>query len=115
MQGRVCVVTGANSGIGRATALALAERDATLLLVCRDRERGERARTGIVDRTGNSDVRLMLADLSSQRAIRALATKIAGTFERVHLLVNSAGATHFERKLSVDGIEMNLAVNVLAP
>ena len=115
MKGRVCVVTGANSGIGRATVFGLVAHGAIVVMVCRDRERGEHVGAAVVERTGNADVHLLLADLSEQAAIRRLAQDIALRFDRVHVLVNCAGATFFERRDSVDGIEMGFAVNVVAP
>jgi NAD(P)-dependent dehydrogenase (short-subunit alcohol dehydrogenase family) len=112
---RVCIVTGANSGIGKATAMALASAGATVVMVCRNRERGEKAAQEVVGRTGNTNVHVELADLSVQAAIRALAQSLSARFPQVDVLVHAAGATFFERRLSVDGIEMNWAVNVLAP
>ena len=73
MNHRVCIITGANSGIGKATALDLARMGATVVMVCRDRGRGEAALAEIKAATGNPNVDLLLADLSSQAAIRQLA------------------------------------------
>src|SRR2546421_7962290 len=73
MQGKVCIVTGANSGIGKATALGLAEMGATVVMVCRDQVKGEEAQNEIKEQSRNDAVDLMLADLTSQESIRQLA------------------------------------------
>ena len=72
MQDKVCLITGANSGIGKATALGLAQMGATVVMVCRDRARGEEAQREIKMKSGNDAVDLLIADLSSQQAIRQL-------------------------------------------
>ncbi|HYN78810.1 MAG TPA: SDR family NAD(P)-dependent oxidoreductase [Lamprocystis sp. (in: g-proteobacteria)] len=112
---RIALVTGANSGLGRAVAGALAGRGSTVLMVCRDAARGECARHEIMAATGNPLVHLFVADLASQAAIRGLVARVCERFDRLHLLVNNAGTAFPARRLSPDGIEMALAVNYLAP
>ena len=73
MQGKVCLITGANSGIGKATALGLARMGATVVMVCRDRARGEEAKLDIERQSSNDAVDLLLTDLSSQQSIKQLA------------------------------------------
>lgn len=114
MHGQVALVTGANAGMGRALATALARAGATVVLVCRDPGKGAEARRAIAQATGNPRVELLVADLASQGAIRQLAQEFQRRHERLHLLVNNAGAHIQERRLSPDGIEANLAVNHLA-
>src|SRR5205085_10184319 len=116
MQGRICLVTGANSGIGKATALELAQMGATVVLVCRDRARGEQARSEIITTSRNTAVDLLLADLSSQPSIRHLVETFQQHYTHLHVLINNAGATFpGRRRESVDGLEMTFAVNYLAP
>jgi NAD(P)-dependent dehydrogenase (short-subunit alcohol dehydrogenase family) len=116
MQGKVCMVTGANSGIGKASALELAQRGAIVVMVCRDRARGEQARSEITTKSGNNAVDLLLADLSSQQFIRQLVENFQQHYTQLHVLINNAGATFpGRRRESVDGLEMTLAVNYLAP
>jgi NAD(P)-dependent dehydrogenase (short-subunit alcohol dehydrogenase family) len=114
MQGRVCVITGATSGIGRVTAHELARRGATLALVCRDRGRGEETRADIQGATGRTDVTLFLADLASQADIRRVAAELLARFPRIHVLVNNAGVVNLRHTKTVDGIETVFAVNHLA-
>jgi NAD(P)-dependent dehydrogenase (short-subunit alcohol dehydrogenase family) len=115
MSGKVCIVTGATSGIGRATALALAQRSAIVVLVCRNRQKGEDTARDLRAMTRNDAIDLLIADLSSQQEIRALTDTFNNAYPRLHVLVNNAGALFPKRRESVDGIEMTLAVNHLAP
>jgi retinol dehydrogenase 14 len=114
MQGKVCLVTGANSGIGNATALGLAKMGATVVLVCRDRSRGEEARADIVAATGNPDVSVLLADLSSQAAIQHLVQEFKTKYQHLHVLVNNAGGTFQRHMLTKDGLEYTFALNYLS-
>lgn len=113
MQGKVCMVTGAASGIGAVTAQALAQRGATVILVDRDAGKGGLTVEQIKQQTGNSAVELMVADLSSQKAIRQLVQQFTSRYRRLDVLVNNAGALFGERQESVDGIEMTFALNYL--
>jgi len=115
MRGRVCVVTGANGGIGRATALALAAQGATVALVCRRADAGRAARDEIIRATGSDEVHLLLADLSAQAEVRRAAAELLGSFDRIHVLVNNAALYTRRRRVTVDGIEAQWAVNHLAP
>ena len=115
MKGRVCLVTGANSGVGKATALGLARLGATGVMVCRDRPRGEAAQAEIKAQGGHPKVDLLLADLSSKAAVRRLASEFKNKYDRLDVLVNNAGATNGKRKESADGLELTFAVNHLAP
>lgn len=115
MRERVCVVTGASSGLGKATALGLARHGATLALVCRDHQRGADARADIIAQSGNTQVDLFVADLASQAAIHRLAATIATSYPSVHVLINNAGVNRGRRSVTEDGIETTWAVNHLAP
>ncbi len=115
MKQKVCMITGANSGIGRATAQGLAEMGATVVMVCRDRSRGEAAMSEIKRTTGNQAVDLMLADLSSLASVRQLAQDYANRHQRLDVLVNNAGTYFTKRHLTVDGLEALFVVNYLAP
>ena len=109
------MVTGANSGIGKEAALQLAERGARVVMVCRNRERGEPALAEIKTKSGNDTVELMTADFESQRQIRDLADEYKRVHDRLDVLVNNAGLYLSERHETEDGIEATWAVNHLAP
>lgn len=115
MAGRKVLITGANSGIGFVTALRLAEQGAEILMVCRDRERGEAALSTIAKHAPAIAPSLHLADLSSQASIRALCGRIGSYHERLDVLVNNAGAVFSRRELTTDGVEKTFATNHLAP
>jgi retinol dehydrogenase 12 len=114
LSGKTCLITGATSGIGRATATALAGMGASLLLVGRDRARGEETVAEIAQRTGNRDVALLLGDLSSQADVRRVAAKFLASDRPLHVLINNAGVVNLRRSVTVDGIETTFAVNHLA-
>jgi retinol dehydrogenase-12 len=114
MTGRTCIVTGATSGIGFETALVLVQRGARLIGVGRDSGRIRDTAARIRDAVPGADVRFETADLSSQAAVRDLAARIQDRESRLDVLVNNAGLFTFRRAVSVDGIEMQLAVNHLA-
>ena len=80
MEKKICIITGANSGIGFATSLSLAKLGHEIVMVCRSRERGSAAKKEIISKTGNTSVHLMLADLSSQKSIRDFASEFKKRF-----------------------------------
>jgi NAD(P)-dependent dehydrogenase (short-subunit alcohol dehydrogenase family) len=113
LAGRVCVVTGATRGIGRATAAGLTKLGATVVLICRQREDGERVSREVrVKDSPLPDV--VTADLSSQTSIRQAAASIRERYRQLHVLINNAGVFTRRRELTVDGLEMQFAVNHLA-
>jgi retinol dehydrogenase 12 len=113
MDGKVCVVTGATSGIGKATAAALARLGATVVLVGRDRSRTEAAAAEIGS-VSASPPRAEIADLASLEQVRELAGRLTG-LERIDVLVNNAGLVLGERRTTLDGFEHVFALNHLAP
>ena len=114
MTGKICMVTGATSGLGKATAQGLAQMDAHVVMVCRNQARGEKVQDEIKQRNGNANIDLLLADLSSQQSIRQLARDFTQRYDRLHVLINNAGSVFLRRQLSIDGIEMTFALNHLA-
>jgi len=115
MKDRVVLVTGANSGIGRAASLALAKMGATVIMVARNKERGEAARSEIVRESQNGSVDLLLADLSSLDSVRQLAAEFQRKYSRLHVLINNAGLFNQRRHVTIDGYEDTFATNYLAP
>ena len=114
MDDKVCLITGATSGIGKATAMGLASIGASVVMVGRDRGRGEAALAEIKEGSSNASVDLMLADLSSQEDIRRLADEFKEAYPRLDVLINNAGVFRSKRITTADGLEMTFAVNHLA-
>ena len=115
MYGKVCLVTGASSGIGFEIAKALAERGATVVTVSRGGGSGDEKTSQIRRETGNSDVVFMPADLSAMSEVRRLAERFKTRFDRLDVLVNNAGLFAAKRQLTDDGYELTFALNHLAP
>ena len=113
-QGRIVVITGANAGIGFATAVGLARRGAHIALICRDAGRGHAAMQAVAA-VAPSPPMLFIADLASQDSIRALVEALHRQLPRIDVLINNAGAAFATRGVTVDGIERTFAVNHLAP
>jgi NAD(P)-dependent dehydrogenase (short-subunit alcohol dehydrogenase family) len=114
IDGKICVVTGATSGIGFYTAQEIARMGGVTILVGRDQAKCEASVKLIQQETGNPAVEYLLADLSSQAQIRAAAAIFNAKYDHLDVLVNNAGGIFLRRKLSVDGIEKTFAVNHLA-
>lgn len=113
MTGKVCLVTGANQGIGRETAAALARMGATVIMTSRDRAKGEAALADVRSRSGRQDVELMLADFGSFASTRQLAADFKAKHQRLDVLVNNAGAIMTTRSETADGFETTFGVNHL--
>jgi NAD(P)-dependent dehydrogenase (short-subunit alcohol dehydrogenase family) len=117
IQGKTCLVTGATSGIGKEIAMGLAKMGASVVLVGRDKSRCEEAAKEILHRVGEAGpaVTWLLADLSSQSSIRALAREFKQSHRRLDVLVNNAGVFKARREMTSEGLEYTFAVNHLAP
>jgi len=113
LSGRVCVVTGANSGIGYATTEALVAAGATVWMLCRNTERGEAARASIAAKTGSEHIHLAQVDLASMDSIRSLAATLP--IERIDVLVQNAGVLPRSWQQTGDGLELTLATNLVGP
>jgi NAD(P)-dependent dehydrogenase (short-subunit alcohol dehydrogenase family) len=114
MEGKFCLVTGANSGIGLVTALELARRGARVIGVGRSAVRCAEAARQIRELTGSTTVEFLVADLSSQAEVRRLAGEVKAATSRLDVLINNAGLILKKREVTVDGLEMTFAVNHLA-
>ncbi|KAH7657381.1 dehydrogenase/reductase SDR family member 12 protein [Dioscorea alata] len=114
MDGKNCMVTGANSGIGYATAEGLASRGATVYIVCRNAEKGEAAVSEMQTKTGNPNIHLEVCDLSSISEVKAFASRFSSQDKPLHVLVNNAGLMEHDRVITSEGLELNFAVNVAA-
>src|SRR5437016_2245624 len=115
MKDKVVMITGANSGIGKAASLALAKMGANVVMVTRNKEKGEAAKSEIIRESQNGSVDLLLADLSSLESVRRLAAEFQKKYSKLHVLVNNAGLFNQRRKVTTDGYENTFATNYLAP
>lgn len=115
LEGKICLVTGANSGIGKETVMGLSRMGARVIMVCRNGKRGEAAKSEVIRKTGNSTMELLLCDLSSLAQVRKLADEVLSKYNALHVLVNNAGTVSLTETTTVDGFETTLAVNYLAP
>ena len=113
MTGKVCLITGGNSGIGKATALALAKLNASVVIVSRNKDKGEATIIEIKSKSGNRNVDAMTADLSSQDSVRELAHDFKGRYKKLHVLINNAGIFLPKRIQTVDGLETTFVTNHL--
>ena len=113
LKDKTFIVTGANTGIGKETALGLAKLGATVVMACRDDERGEAAQREIKQKSGNDRVELMICDFSSQNSIRQFAKEFEQQHRRLDVLVNNAGVVLRERSMTEDGLESTFAINHL--
>src|SRR5262245_46686065 len=115
LQGRTALVTGATAGIGFHTAIGLASKGAQLFVTARHEEAGQRAIAEIRRRAGHDRIELLIADAASVQATRALADRISQRVRRLDILVNNVGGVFDGRRETVDGLELTLAVNFVAP
>lgn len=115
MQGKVCLVTGSNSGIGKVTARELARLGATVVMVCRNRAKGEAAQAELKAATGSEKLDLIVADLAEQVDVRRVAEEFKQKYTQLHILVHNAGCINSKRRVTSEGLEATFAINHLAP
>uniref|UniRef100_A0A667YAV8 Zgc:153441 n=1 Tax=Myripristis murdjan TaxID=586833 RepID=A0A667YAV8_9TELE len=113
LHGKTVVITGANTGIGKETALDMARRGARVVMACRDLSKAEQAASEIRQATGNSEVLVRHLDLSSLRSVRHFSTELRAAEKRLDILINNAGVMMCPKMLTDDGFEMQLGVNHL--
>jgi len=114
LTGKICLITGANSGIGKAAATQLAEMGATTVLVCREEHKGRLAQNEIKTVTGSDSVEMLVVELSSLKSIRALAQNFLKAHDRLDILVNNAAVVEGHRIVTEDGLEQVFVVNYLS-
>ncbi len=114
IQGKICLITGATSGIGKETAKVLAAKGAIVVLPIRDSLKGDILKDEILEQTPDAKIELMHCNLASFDSIRSFVKEFKSKHDKLHLLVNNAGIWETKRNLSEDGVEMNFAVNHLA-
>ena len=116
MKDKICLITGANAGIGLETARALAQQKAHVIMLCRNQAKAEQAREDIIQTCGHDQVDIVLADLASAEQIKEAAAHINETYPKIDVLINNAGLlAGKERTTTHDGFETTFGVNHLAP
>ncbi|XP_022206577.2 retinol dehydrogenase 14 isoform X2 [Nilaparvata lugens] len=116
MNGKVVVVTGANSGIGKETAMDMARRGARVIMACRNLESGNKVRSQIILETKNPNVILMKLDLSNLNSVREFAAEVNQSEKRLDVLIHNAGmANTFTKQTTMDGLEITMATNQYGP
>ncbi|XP_008394756.1 retinol dehydrogenase 12, like [Poecilia reticulata] len=111
LDGQTAVITGANTGIGKETAIDLAKRGARVILACRDMEKAQTALTEVIKSSGNDNVICMKLDLSDSKSIREFANNVQQNEQKLNLLINNAGVMVCPYGKTADGFEMQIGVN----
>ncbi|XP_031429934.1 DHRS-12_like_SDR_c-like domain-containing protein isoform X2 [Clupea harengus] len=112
--GRTFMITGANSGIGKATAMAIAKKGGTIHMVCRNKDKAEEARAEIVKETGNKEIYVHILDLSETRKVWEFAENFKKKYKTLNVLINNAGSMLTKREVNAEGLEKSFASNSLA-
>jgi len=115
MEGKIVLITGATSGIGKVTAQELARLGATVVFTTRDTKKGEQTKQELIQTTKNKNIDMLYCDLASFVSIRTCCAKFLEKYDALHVLVNNAGVWDYHRRESKDGIENIFAINYLAP
>ena len=115
VKNKIVLITGATSGIGKETALGLAELGATIVFITRDNLKGEKIKKELIAATNNKDIHMLKCDLASFKSIKNCCKEYKSKYDKLHVLINNAGVWDFKRRESKDGIENIFATNYLAP
>jgi len=114
MNNKICLITGANAGLGKETALALAKQGAHVVLLCRNLAKAEMARQDIIQQSGNPHIDLIICDLNDLASVKKAAAEFKTKYPQLHVLINNAGFMVLDKKISANGFEATFAVNYLA-
>jgi NAD(P)-dependent dehydrogenase (short-subunit alcohol dehydrogenase family) len=115
LKGKVVLITGVTSGLGKETARALAKMGSTIVFTTRDNQKGIDTKEELVKSSGNSDIHVLFCDLASFDSIRKCASEFKAKFQRLDVLINNAAIWDYTRRESKDGIENIFATNLLGP
>jgi NAD(P)-dependent dehydrogenase (short-subunit alcohol dehydrogenase family) len=115
MQGKVVVITGSNTGIGEATAEALATMGATTVMACRNLQKAEAAATAVRAASGSDDVHVVSLDLADLSTVETCASEVLSRWDHLDVLVNNAGGIWSDRQVTAQGFEQTLGVNHIGP
>jgi len=114
-QNKICLITGATSGIGKTTALGLAKLGMNVIFNTRDETRGQKVKDELIRQSGNQNIEVLFCDLGSFQSVCNFVNQVKSRYEKIDILINNAGVWTTKKELSEDGIEMQFAVNHLAP
>ncbi|MHA1952958.1 MAG: SDR family oxidoreductase, partial [Candidatus Heimdallarchaeaceae archaeon] len=114
IKGKICLITGANTGIGKETARQLAALGSKVIMVCRNQEKGKKAQEDIIRTTKNRNIELSICDLASLKDVKHFAEEFIKNHSELHVLINNAGVFSMKRILTKDGYESTFGVNYLA-
>ncbi|RCW48102.1 SDR family oxidoreductase [Paenibacillus prosopidis] len=114
MKNKICLITGGNSGIGKAAATQLAIKGASVVILSRSKERGEQAVKDIISLSGNTNIDLLVADLASQKSVRNAVQEFKSKYNSLHVLINNAAVFLPNRTETEEGIESTFAINYLS-
>uniref|UniRef100_A0A8B9GQI2 Dehydrogenase/reductase SDR family member 12-like n=1 Tax=Astyanax mexicanus TaxID=7994 RepID=A0A8B9GQI2_ASTMX len=112
--GKSFMITGANSGIGKATAMAIAKKGGTIHMICRNKDKAEEARAEIVKETGNKEIYVHILDLSETKKVWEFAEAFKKKYKTLNVLINNAGCMMTKREVNAEGLEKSFAINSLA-
>ncbi|MHA1984466.1 MAG: SDR family NAD(P)-dependent oxidoreductase [Candidatus Hodarchaeales archaeon] len=115
LSGKTCLITGANSGLGLATVKGFAKENSHVIMVCRDRKRGEEAKNKVQEEVPDAKITLLIHDLSSMDSTKKLVEEVKEKYSVLDILFNNAAVMKRKRTVTNDGIEMMFQVNYLAP
>lgn len=114
IKGKTCMITGANTGIGKETTRQLAALGTRVIMVCRNQEKGAHTKAEIIQTTDNENIELLICDLASLKDVKRFTGEFLQTHSNLHVLINNAGVFHMKRTTTCDGYESTFAVNYLA-
>lgn len=115
LTGKTCLITGGNAGIGKETAKGIAKLGATVILACRNLEKGKRAVQEISQFSGNSNIDVIECNLSQPESIRTFVAKFTAQYSHLHILINNAAGFFYKRQETKEGYELTFATNYLGP
>ncbi len=115
MTSKTCIITGSNSGIGKATAIELAKKGFEIIMLVRDSNKSKEALQEIKQHSGSDKIVLKHVDLTSLKSIQKVAKEISSEYEKIDVLINNAGVYKKKEEKSEDGFELSVAVNYIAP
>ena len=110
----ICMITGANTGLGKESAIQLAKKGFKIVMVCRNKKRAEQARTEIISISNNENIDIIVSDFASLNSVRNAVKEFKRKYNNLHVLINNAGVFNYERVLTEDSYESTFAVGYLS-